>query len=157
MADKMRAYIDAKDIVEKEIQNIARKGELDDKCLEELDKLVDIAKDIDTIFAMNNYQEDDNGYSSRMYYPHYFDGDMMNGNSYGYNRYGNNRMSYTGGNSYRMNENTNGMNGMSNMNGMNGNGYSRTENLRMRLEEMMNNEASTEKEREALRNAINRL
>ena len=148
MADKMRTYLDAKEMVEKEINGIVRKGELDDKCLEWLDKLIDIAKDIDTIFAMHDYQDDENGgYSNRMYYPHYYDGDMMTGNSYGYNRYGANRMRYSRDNGYHD------INGMD----MNGNGYSRTENLRMRLEQMMNSEATTEKEREALRNAINRL
>ena len=45
MADKMRVYIDTKEMVEKEIQSINRKGELDEKCLENLYKLVDIVKD----------------------------------------------------------------------------------------------------------------
>lgn len=142
----MKVYIDTKEMVEKEIQSIVRKDELDEKCLEHLDKLVDIAKDIDTIFAMHDYQEDDNGYSNRMYYPHYYDNEMMNGNSYRYNGYGTNRMRYSRDNDYHMNDNMH-----------NGNGYSRTENLRMRLENMMNSEDRTETEREALRNAINRL
>lgn len=146
MADRIRTYTDTLEIVEKEIKAVNRKGELDDKCLDYLDKLVDIAKDIETVLAMHDYQDEENGgYSNRMYYPHYYDNEMMNGNSYR-NGYGVNRMRYSRDNDYHMNDNMH-----------NGNGYSRTENLRMRLENMMNSEDRTETEREALRNAINRL
>ena len=147
MADRIRTYTDTLEMVEKEIKAVNRKGELDDKCLDYLDKLVDIAKDIETVLAMHDYQDEENGgYSNRMYYPHYYDNEMMNGNSYRYNGYGTNRMRYSRDNDYHMNDNMH-----------NGNGYSRTENLRMRLENMMNSEDRTETEREALRNAINRL
>lgn len=141
MADRIRTYTDTLEMVEKEIKAVNRKGELDDKCLEYLDKLVDIAKDIETVLAMHDYQDEENGgYSNRMYYPHYYDNEIMNGNSYRFNG-----LKYSRDKDYHY------------MHNMNDNGYSRTENLRMRLEQMMNNEATTETEREALRNAINRL
>ena len=54
MADKMRIYDDLKEMVEEEIDKIVKKDNMDEKCLEWLDKLVDIAKDIDTIYAMHN-------------------------------------------------------------------------------------------------------
>lgn len=141
MADRIRTYTDTLEMVEKEIKAVNRKGELDDKCLDYLDKLVDIAKDIETVLAMHDYQDEENGgYSNRMYYPHYYDNEIMNGNSYRFNG-----LKYSRDNDYH------------HMHNMNDNGYSRTENLRMRLEQMMNKEATTETEREALRNAINRL
>ena len=138
MADNMRVYEDLKKMVEDEITNITKKGDLDDKCLEWLDKLVDIAKDVDTIFAMHDYIEDDGGYSNRAYYPRYYNDDMpMHGNSYR-NRDSMGRYSRNSYNNYR------------------GNGYSREGNMRDRLEQMMS-EATTQQERDAINDALNRL
>ena len=110
MADRIRTYTDTLEMVEKEIKAVNRKGELDDKCLDYLDKLVDIAKDIETVLAMHDYQDEENGgYSNRMYYPHYYDNEMMNGNSYRYNGYGSNRMRYSRDNDYHMNDNMHNM------------------------------------------------
>ena len=137
MANNMRVYEDVKEMVEQEIENIVKKDELDEKCLDWLDKLVDIAKDVDTIFAMHDYA-DDGGYSNRMYYPHYYnDGDMpmTHGNSYrnrdSMGRYSRNYNNYRGG-------------------------YSREGNMRDRLEQMMA-EATTQQERDAINGALDRL
>lgn len=136
MADKMHIYEDLKEMVEDEIDKIVKKGEIDEKCLEYLDKLVDISKDIDTINAMNEYGGEEPGYSQmrRPYYNSYDDG-MTNRNSYqrrdGMGRY---MRSYD-----------------------NGGGYSRGGgNIAARLESMMA-EASTEHEREAIRRALEQM
>lgn len=137
MADDMRVYDDVRDLVEQEMEKIVKKDELDPQCLEHLYKLIDIAKDVDTIYAMNEYGEapDENGYSTRMY-PHY------SGNSYkrdSMGRYSRTGMSYRNGmnNSYRGD-------------------YSRDGDMYNRLETMMH-EASTEREREAIRRAMEQL
>ena len=142
MSDRMHVYVDLKEMVEKEISNIVKKDELDEKCLDLLDRLVDIAKDIDTIFAMNDYQYDENGYSNRTPYPYYYMDDMpnrMHGNSY---------RNYNG----NMNHNMNNQYSRNNYRS----GYSRENSMRDRLEQMMN-EATNEHEREAIRNALDRM
>ena len=67
----MDLYNDILGIVEREIENIVRIGALDQNSLCNLDKLIDISKDIETIKAMkesgysgNNY---DDGYTTRGY------------------------------------------------------------------------------------------
>lgn len=142
MADSMRIYEDLKDFTEEEIEKILKKDDITKEHLECLDKLVDIAKDAETIMAMKSEYGSDmqNGYSNRMY-PHYMmDGNgMMNGNSY---RSNNGRYSNNQGNSY-------GYNSMR--------GYSRTDgNIASRLESMMA-EAPTEREREAIRRALEQM
>ena len=143
MAEDMRVYEDVKDLVEDEIEKIAKKDELDEKCLEWLDKLVDIAKDVDTIFAMKGYGED-HGYSQK--YPYYSHDDgmkmyplinspSMDGYSYR-NRDSMGRYSRDGYD-YR-------------------NRYSRDGDVRAKLEQMMS-EATTEHEREAIRGALDRM
>lgn len=142
MADKMRIYDDVKDLVEEEIDKILKKDALDEKCLNYLDKLVDIAKDVDTITAMHEYgaeaNEDMRGYSGRMYPPMY-----NTGRSYGYNnrRYSGETQHWDGdgrSNGYR-------------------NGYSRGGNdMVARLNQMLD-EASTEHEREAIRMALQQM
>ena len=123
MADRMKIYEDVLGMTHDEIDNIVKKDELDDKSLEYLYKLVDIAKDIETIMAMHDYGDD--GYSGKMYPYYMYDGDMpMNGNSY--------RKRDSMGR------------------------YSREGNLRMRLEQMMN-EATSSHERDAIRSALERM
>ena len=141
MAEDMRIYDDLKDLVETEIEKIVKKDDLDEKCLDYLDKLVDIAKDVDTIYAMREYGEypDEGGYSGRMY-PHY----GMNGNSY---QGRDNRGRYMR-NSYD--------NGMSYRNSYRGGGYSREGDTMSRLQSMMD-EAQTEREREAIRRAMDSM
>ena len=127
MAEKDRLYEEVMSLVEDEIEKISKKEELDEKCLDYLYKLVDIAKDIETISAMQS--EYGGGYSNRMYY----DDGMMHGNSYRQKRDSMGRYSRTG---YR--------------------GYSRDGDVMSRLEMMMN-EATTEREREAIRRALDSM
>lgn len=138
MADEMRVYDDVKDMVEQEIEKIVKKDELDPQCLEYLYKLIDIAKDVDTIYAMSeygDYQMGEDGYSTRMY-PHY------SGNSY-------QRRDSMG----RYSRNGNGMSYRGSMNSYRGGGYSREGDTMSRLQTMMD-EAQTEREREAIRRAM---
>lgn len=138
MADKMRVYDDVKDLVEDEIDKIIKQGDLNDTTLMHLDKLVDIAKDLCEIEEKD--MEMESGYSQRMY-PHYYDNGnsmMDRGNSYrrdSMGRYSRGRM-----NSYD-----------------NSNGYSRHgDDMADRLGRMMS-EAQTEREREAIRAALERI
>lgn len=73
----MKVYHEIKDILERELEQIADKHELTSNNLEVMDKVVDIIKDIETICAMRDASEDYSG----AYMPRYFydDGDMSNG------------------------------------------------------------------------------
>lgn len=133
MADRNRIYEDVLDVVEDEIDKIVKKEDFDDRCLEYLYKLTDIAKDSETIMAMRDEYVDDSGYSQR-------------GNSY--------RMS---GNSYRGNGRYSSNYGYRNGGYMGGYGYSRDgSDMRSKLEHMMN-EASTEHEREVIRRTLEQM
>lgn len=140
--NEMRVYEDALKMAQEEIEHIVKKGELDDKCLEYLDKLVDISKDIETIFAMSN-EYGDNGYSQARRPFYSYDEPMGGGNSY-QRRDSRGRYSNNYSNDYR--------NGGSYGRG----GYSREGDMRGRLEAMMN-EATTEREREAIRHALEQI
>ena len=131
MADKMRIYDDVKDLVEDEIDKIIKQGDLNDTTLMHLDKLVDIAKDICEI----EEKDMDGGYSQRSY-PHYY---MDRGNSYKRDSMGR----------YSRDSRMNTYDGS--------NGYSRHgDDIADRLGRMMS-EASTEREREAIRAALERI
>lgn len=143
MADKMSLYNDVRDLVEEEIEKITKKDTLDEKCLEYLYKLMDISKDVETVTAMQaEYDSGMNGgYSNRMY-PHYMNEGMRGGNSY---RGNGGRYSNMDGGSYYGGSRGNGM------------GYSRTGgDIMTRLETMMA-EAPTEREREAIRRALEQM
>ena len=73
----MKVYYDIKDMLERELEQIADKRELTSNNLEIMDKVVDIIKDIETICAMREAGED--GYSNR--YPYYMYDDGMDGYS----------------------------------------------------------------------------
>lgn len=68
----MKVYYDIKDMLEKELGQIADKRELTSNNLEIMDKVVDIIKDIETICAMREAGEE--GYSEMMPYYMYDDG-----------------------------------------------------------------------------------
>lgn len=68
----MKVYYEIKDMLEKELGQIADKRELTSNNLEIMDKVVDIIKDIETICAMKEARED--GYSEAMPYYMYDDG-----------------------------------------------------------------------------------
>ena len=61
----MKVYYDIKDMLERELEQIADKRELTSNNLEIMDKVVDIIKDIETICAMKG----ETGYSGN--YPYY--------------------------------------------------------------------------------------
>lgn len=71
----MKVYHDIKDMLERELEQIADKRELTSNNLEVMDKVVDIIKDIETICAMREYSDD--GYSGS--YPYYMYDDGMSG------------------------------------------------------------------------------
>lgn len=68
----MKVYYEIKDMLEKELGQIADKRELTSNNLEIMDKVVDIIKDIETICAMREAGEE--GYSEMMPYYMYDDG-----------------------------------------------------------------------------------
>lgn len=74
----MKVYYDIKDMLERELEQIADKRELTSNNLEIMDKVVDIIKDIETICAMKEAGEE--GYSEMM--PYYMYDDGMGGSSY---------------------------------------------------------------------------
>ena len=67
----MKVYYEIKDMLEKELEQIANKRELTSSNLEVMDKVVDIIKDIETICAM---KEASDGYSNYMPMYMYDDG-----------------------------------------------------------------------------------
>ena len=75
----MKVYHEIKEMLERELEQIADKRELTSSSLDVMDKVVDIIKDIETICAMREAEED--GYSH--FYPYYmYDDGMMDGQSY---------------------------------------------------------------------------
>lgn len=86
----MKSYEKIKEMLCEELENIAKKGELTAGSLDTVDKLTHAIKSIETIIAMNEYNDD--GYSNRGSY------ESRNGSSYArrYTRDG----SMDGGNSY---------------------------------------------------------
>lgn len=68
----MKVYYDIKDMLEKELEQIADKRELTSNNLEVMSKAVDIIKDIDIICGMK--REEEEGYSEMMPYHMYDDG-----------------------------------------------------------------------------------
>lgn len=68
----MKVYYDIKDMLEKELGQIADKRELTSNNLEVMSKAVDIIKDIDIICGMK--REEEEGYSEMMPYYMYDDG-----------------------------------------------------------------------------------
>ena len=139
MASKDHVYDDLKEMVEDEIDKIVKKGDLDEKGLMYLDKLVDIAKDVDTIYAMEDYG-DENGYSQTRR-PYYNDGQMMP----------------MMGNSYQRRDSM-GMYSRNNGNGRYGSyGYSREGDLADQLEQMINKPSTTDHEREVIRRMLDQM
>ena len=72
----MKALKDLKEMLEEEVKKITKKGDITPTELESAYKVVDIIKDIETIWAMEDYSEDD-GYSGRMSYGRYAYDDGM--------------------------------------------------------------------------------
>lgn len=147
----MKTYDNIKNMLCDELEEIAKKKELTTNSLEVLYKGIDIIKDIETIHAMEQeYPEDgysrDGGYSQgyfgRMPYYMYDDGmSMSNGNSYarGRGRYAN----------------RDSMGRYSSEGDYSREGYSR-DGMKEELRMMMDR-ARTDKERDALRKAMDSM
>lgn len=86
-------YEDLREMVDKELREITKRGEMDDMSLEHTYKLVDIAKDICEI------EEKESGYSERyMGYPYMMEGGSSRAGRYsreGYSRDGYSRDGYS--------------------------------------------------------------
>lgn len=139
-----RTFEDLRAIVMKEIDEINKKGELDENTLVCAYKLIDIVKDIHEIDEKMN-----GGYSQGGMYPYMY---AMDGNSYR----GNNN-SYGYGNSYA-NRNRDSM-GRYSRDGYNSyRGYSREgdNDMMSKLEHMMNTAAS-ETERQMIQRIMNQM
>lgn len=135
----MEYYLrDLKDLLGDKIVEVVKKGDITPNELECMDTAVDIIKDIETIEAMRDYGEDE--YSSRAMRgynrsrdPYYYD---MEGS---YDRGRNGNMSYRG------------------RGGNGGSGYSRHGGEMVQKLEALMQEASTDEERHALTEMIDRL
>ena len=143
----MHAMEELRKTLEKELEKIAAKGSINETDLAHVDKLTHSIKSIDTIVAMQEA-----GYSEDAY-PYMYDG-----NSYARRRdsmgrysrddgYSNRRYGRDGDGDGRYHEGR-----YSRYDG----GYSRGGNMREQLERMMQ-DASNETEREAIRQAMNRI
>lgn len=139
-------YEKALKLVDCEIDKITTQPELNDASLSNLYKLADVRKDLAESMEKEMGM---NGNSMRTMYGYYDDGVMpRDSNSYrGMNSYGyNGRIMYRDGNSYAMNGRSMNYNG----------GYSGKAMMFDHLEQAMQ-EASTEKEREAIRQVMAKL
>lgn len=143
-----RTFEDLRAIVMKEIDEINKKGELDENTLVCAYKLIDIVKDIHEIDEKMN---EVSGYSQGGMYPYMY---AMEGNSYR----GNNN-SYGYGNSYA-NRNRDSMGRYSRDNSYNSyrGGYSREgdSDVMAKMEHMMNT-AGSETERQMIQRIMNQL
>lgn len=170
----MRVLNDLKYMLEEQVKEMTKDGDISAKELECLDKAVDIIKDIETIEAMKQYgyEEEDMKYSGAMrggrggsyaysdynggYSGHMMPYDMYDQEPYENAKYGYQRSyrgSYDDGNSY--------MRGRSPRTGryIRMNGYSRDEKrdeMIEKLEEMMN-QSQDEKDRMAIQKCIEKL
>lgn len=142
----MRALYNIKDMIEDELKEISKKGELTDTDLENVYKMVDICKDISTIEAMeqSRYSRDYSNYSSENY-PMSYEGSYRSYDSYA-------RRGRDGDGDGRYSERSYRDGGMSRE------GYSghTPEQIRMKMEEMMRN-AKTEQERENIRRVMQQI
>ena len=132
----MKALEQLKELLEEEIRKVTKKGDITPAEVEAMYKVVDIIKDIDTIEAMEEYGEDNDGEYSRRGYS--------------------SRMSYMDGGSYRRGR---GMNGRYVSRDRSYRGYSMEESrdaMMAKLEEAMN-EATTEHERQAIMACMDKI
>ena len=134
----MRVYDDIKNLLHREMDEIVQKGTVSQADLENLYKMVDIVKDICEITEKE--EEMESGYSTRW-------NGMMPYNDRYYDIH-----SYRGGNN-----NQNGY--ANNYNSNNGGRYSRTEGKERMMNSLyaMMNQASSDTEKNAIQDCINRL
>ena len=132
----MKALEQLKELLEEEIKKVTKKGDITPAEVEAMYKVVDIIKDIDTIEAMEEYGEDNDGEYSRRGYS--------------------SRRPYMDGGSYRRSR---GMNGRYVSRDRSYRGYSMEESrdaMMAKLEEAMN-EATTEHERQAIMACMDKI
>lgn len=143
----MRILYNIKDLIDDELKEISKKGELTDTDLENVYKMVDICKDITTIEAMKESQysrEYSRDYSSENY-------PMSNDGSYrSYGRGG----SYEG--SYARRGRDGDGDGRYSERGSYRDGYSGHDNTKEKLEAMMR-KAGSEQERESIRRILEQV
>ena len=154
--DKMK---DLKMLLEQQVNQITAKGDINPQDLEMLDKAVDIIKDIETICAMRKAEEQEMGGYSQRGYSYAMGEDGYSGHWYDPAYHGGRYNYYTNGGTH-----TDGMSygrGPSRMmyrqDGRRG--YSRDEakdHMLDTLEEMLD-EATTEKERNAIRRCMEKI
>ena len=179
-----RMYEDLKDTLKQELKALTKKGEISRESLDSIYKLSETLKAIETIMAMEQSEE---GYSSERGYSRYmpmgsyamnsYDHSMNSNASYNQGSYdGNsNRGSYNGSSnrggsynsSYEGNSNRGSYDGRSGRDGdgdgryaeASNRGYSRHSSKEKMLKklDMMMDEASTEKEREAIMRCMEQL
>lgn len=136
-----------KQMLTKELEEIASKGKMTAGELDTVDKLTHSLKSLETIMAMGEYSNEGGSYGGsygRSYGGSYnsYEGGMSNEGSYGRGRGGNSRGGSYGG-SYARNR------------GGRSRGYSR-DNMMEELQELME-DAETEQEREAIRRCIEQM
>ena len=171
----MKALYDLKEILEDEIKNMTKKGDITPQELEHAYKAVDIIKDIDTIEAMKDYGNDSysmnnrgNSYNqsneySRGYSQGYSEAmNSMDGNSQQSSyarrgRDGDGDGKYSEDGSYNRGRDAQGR--FTSRDGSYERGYSRHSEKEKMVQnlEMMMGTAQTEKEREAIRQCIEKL
>lgn len=146
-------YENLQEMLEREVEKIVQRGELDQNSLCNLDKLIDVIKDTEEITAMRQYGGGE--YSGR-------------GNGGMYRMYNNGNYSYNGRDAYGMNGSENysgggyqyryyddyGSNGMNGMNGRSGNG---DKNHMVSLMHQAMDMASSNEEREEIRQMIRKI
>lgn len=147
----MKVYYEIKDMLEKELEQIANKRELTSSNLEVMDKVVDIIKDIETICAM---KEASDGYSN--YMPMYMYDDMSYARGRGRNakRDSMGRYSSEGGYSGEDGYSSNYANEYSSRRG-----YSMDDNRNHMVSELdrMEREATNDQQRNMIRNWKNQI
>lgn len=165
----MKSLYDLKEILEDEVKNMTKKGDITPQELENAYKITDILKDIETIKAMQeageqgqysrayDYARDggsyDGNYSQRMYY----DGNSMDYSQARRGRDGDGDGRYSEDGSYRRGRDA--MGRYTSRDGGSYDDYSRHDNkeqMMAKLRQMMQS-AGSEKEREAIRQCISKL
>ncbi len=138
----MRILDHIEDMLCDELEDIVKKKELTSNSLEIIDTSVDVIKDIHTIKAMEQEYPSDDGYSQGYYgrMPIYMYDNGMTGSSYA---------NGTTGSSYARGRSSNTSRGRYNYNGYSG-------DTKDELQRLMDT-AKDERDREAIRNALDRL
>ena len=164
----MKALYDLKEILEDEIKQMTKKGDITPQELENAYKATDIIKDIETIKAMKEASEQgmysqayeyardggsyDGNYSQRMY-PMYYDGNSMDYSQARRGRDGDGDGRYSEDNSYRRGRDAMGRYTSRD----NYSRHSSKEKMLDQLNNLMMNTPMSDKEKDALRQCIDKI